>query len=63
MKRRRPLAVLALTLPFPSAAAATTTVAQWNMDDTFGTTMTDGFRKRKRRNHVQYRDVRRWLHF
>jgi len=35
------LAVLAVGLVFPSAAAATTVVAQWNMDETFGTTMTD----------------------
>lgn len=31
----------ALSIGFPSAAEATTTVAQWPMDDTFGTTMTD----------------------
>ncbi len=41
MKWRCTLAVLAVTLPFPSAAAATTVVAQWAMDETFGTTMTD----------------------
>lgn len=35
------MAALAFTLTFPSAAAATTVVAQWNMDNDFGTTMTD----------------------
>jgi hypothetical protein len=35
------LGALALSLAFPSVAAATTVVAQWNMDETFGTTMTD----------------------
>jgi hypothetical protein len=35
------LGALAFTFAFPSAAAATTVVAQWNMDETFGTTMTD----------------------
>ena len=34
-------ALLGASLAFPSAAAATTTVAQWNMDNTFGDTMTD----------------------
>jgi len=38
---RQAMAALAFTLAFPSAAAATTVVAQWNMDNTFGTTMTD----------------------
>ena len=32
---------LACALVIPSAAAATTVVAQWNMDNTFGTTMED----------------------
>src|SRR5690348_6241516 len=35
------LGALAFTLAFPSAAAATTVVAQWDMADTFGDTMTD----------------------
>jgi hypothetical protein len=35
------LGVLAFTFAFPSAAAATTVVAQWNMDNAFGTTMED----------------------
>jgi hypothetical protein len=40
--RPAPLAVaLALTIAFPSAAEATTIVGQWNMDNTFGTTMED----------------------
>lgn len=41
MKLRRALAGLALTISFPSVAAGTTVVAQWNMDNTFGTTMED----------------------
>jgi hypothetical protein len=32
---------LAFSLAFPSVAAATTVVAQWNMDNTFGDTMED----------------------
>jgi len=35
------LGIVALSIAFPSAAAATTVVAQWNMDNTFGTTMDD----------------------
>lgn len=35
------LALFGLGVAFPSGAAATTTMAQWNMDNTFGTTMTD----------------------
>jgi len=35
------LIALATSVLFPSAAAATTVVAQWNMDNTFGTTMED----------------------
>jgi hypothetical protein len=35
------LGAVALSFGFPSAAAATTVVAQWNMDNTFGTTMED----------------------
>ncbi len=35
------LGALAFTIAFPSAAAATTVVAQWNMDNTFGETMED----------------------
>lgn len=38
---RTAVTALAFTLAFPSAAAATTVVAQWNMDNDFGTTMTD----------------------
>ena len=41
MKLRRTLAALTLATCFPSVAAATTVVAQWNMDNTFGTTMED----------------------
>ncbi len=35
------LAATALSIAIPSVAAATTVVAQWNMDETFGTTMED----------------------
>lgn len=35
------LVAAALSIAFASAAQATTTVAQWAMDNTFGTTMTD----------------------
>lgn len=41
LKMRAALGGLAITIAFPSAAAATTVVAQWNMDNTFGTTMDD----------------------
>lgn len=39
--KKAALAAVASNLLFPSAAAATTVVAQWNMDNTFGTTMED----------------------
>ena len=45
MQLRRTLAALTLATCFPSVAAATTVVAQWNMDNTFGTTIGGQFRR------------------
>ena len=54
MKSRRTFAGLALAVSFPSVAAGTTVVAQWNMDDTFGTTMEDSW-QREQWNDIQHR--------